>query len=492
MKIGELWEPKATKQLIFGTKKNTGGLLLKGRKPIKLPYGQRWIGRTVIGPVAHRDILYKGVYSMTVMITNIYADEWKSLPWKKFQQNLFRLQHRIYKAAKENDYVTVKRLQSLLLGSKSSKFLAVRQVTQLNFDRKTVGVDEVNSLNPKERLQLVTELDSIRTWKHRKLRKVFIGNQKPIRIPTIRDRAMQCLVKFALEPVYQSYASDGSFGFGPAHSTGDVQNRLFQNLKSNFNGFKKTILKLDIKGCFDNISHEKMMNLSTLPGSAKRFLRSALKAGVLKERDKTLVGSVISPVLSNIALNGIEDLNNTKIRGQKYQRGLRYADNMVFILQPGESGITLLEKVKNFLSSRGLEAEAAKPRIVSLLEGFDFLGWHFRVKANNHKFVCYPSSKNRKQLITKIKTTLKDSRYKIEDRLKMVKTVYRGWWNYHQFCDMGQVNLWFIRDWVYKYLRKSTKMPIKKIKNHLELIFRGVREDRSIYDGKPLNYLQVL
>nr|UZC30191.1 group II intron reverse transcriptase/maturase [Entomoneis sp.] len=449
----------------------------------------------------HKSILYKGGNSMTVKTLIAYTDEWKKLPWKHFQKNLFRLQCRIYKAAKQNDYDSVKRLQSLLLGSKSPKYLAVRQVTQLNAGKKTAGVDCVKSLNPKERLQLVADLDSIKTWKHKKLRRVFIpkanGKRRPLGIPTISDRAMQCLIKYALEPVYEAHASDGSYGFRPGHSTWDVQNRLFQNLKSNSNGYKKTILELDIEGCFDNISHSKLMELVTLPGSAKRFLNSALKAGVLKERDKTLVGTpqggVISPLLCNIALHGIEDLSNTQIRGNKYQRGLRYADDMVFMIFPDEDGSELLDKVLNFLSSRGLKANMAKTRFASPLDGFDFLGWHFKVKRKNSKFVCYPSSKNRKQMISKIKTIMKDSRYKIDDRLKMLKTVYRGWWNYHQYSDMKQINLWSIQLWVYRYLRKSSKMSSKVILEHLGPTFNGheyrvnrypaARGDRSVYDG---------
>jgi group II intron reverse transcriptase/maturase len=438
---------------------------------------------------------------MTAKTIQACADEWKELPWKQFQKNLFRLQHRIFKAAKKDDFDSVKRLQSLLLGSKCSKYLAVRQVTQLNAGKKTAGVNGVKSLNPKKRLQLVTDLDSMRNWKHRKLRRVSIpkpnGKQRLVVSSTVRDRAMQCLLKYALEPVYESYASYGSYDFRPRYSTWDVQNRLFQNLKSNWNGSNKTILEVDTEGCFDNLSHEKMMSLSILPGSAKKFLRTALEAGVLKERTKNLVrtsqGGVISPILCNIALHGIEDLNNVKIRGQNYQRGLRYANAIVYILPSGECGETLLKKVKDFLAMRGLKADEAKTRIGSTTKGFDFLGWHFRVKAKNHKFIIYPSQKNRKQMVVKLKNLMRNSRYKIGDRLKKAKIIYRGWWNYHQFSDLSQVNLWSIRYWMYKYLKKSTKIPSNRIIMHLEEIFNGhtyhvnrhnaICGNKLVYDG---------
>lgn len=231
---------------------------------------------------------------MTAKTIQICADEWRTLPWKKFQKTLFRLQHRIYKAAKSNDKNSVKRLQSLLFGSKCAKYLAVRQVSQLNAGKKNAGVDGISLLNPKERLQLVTELHFMKKWKHRKLKRVSLpkenGEQRLLGIPTLRDKAMQCLVTYALEPVYESYASDGSYGVRPGHSGLDLQNRVFQILKSSCNGYKKMIVKVNLTDCFGTLSHEKIMSRITLPGVGQKFLRSALMAGILREpRDRKSV-----------------------------------------------------------------------------------------------------------------------------------------------------------------------------------------------------------
>nr|BDA98489.1 hypothetical protein [Proteomonas sp. NEIS-1375] len=432
-----------------------------------------------------------------------YADEWKSLPWKQFQRVLFRLQHRIYKAEKKGDVNSVKRLQSLLIGSRCSKYLAVRQVTQLNTGKKTAGVDGISSLNPKERMLLAADLGSMKEWKHRKLRRVDIpkanDKRRPLSIPTIRDRAMQCLVKYALEPTYEAYASDGSYGFRPRHSTWEVQSRIFQNLNSNSNGYKKSILALDIESCFDEINHEKILSLVTLPNVAKRFLFSALKAGVLHERDNTQKGTpqggIISPLLSNIALHGVEDLHNEWVyRSRWHQKGLRYADDMIFILHEGECGETLLNKVKDFLQVRGLKAQEAKTRLVSSQDGFDFLGWHFKVKSKNRKFVSYPSKKSRSAIIAKIKAVMRDTRYKLVNRIKMVRTIYRNWWSYHQYSDMSQINLWSIRYWTYRYVRKNSSLSGKEVSDHMNLIFNGhsykvnrypvIRGTKSVYGGE--------
>jgi len=144
---------------------------------------------------------------MTVKTILEYTDEWKQVPWTRFEKTLFRLQHRIYKSRLDNDLASVRRLQNLLLRSKSAKYLATRQVSQLNLGKKTTGVDGIQSLNHKGRLFLVAELgDKFNSWKHQKLKRGFVpkadGRLRSLGIPTIKDRAMQCLLKYALEPLY--------------------------------------------------------------------------------------------------------------------------------------------------------------------------------------------------------------------------------------------------------------------------------------------------
>jgi RNA-directed DNA polymerase len=432
------------------------------------------------------------------------TDEWKDLPWKQFDKTLYRLQHRIYKAAQQNDVESIKNLQSLLVGSNCAKYLAVRQVTQLNTGKRSAGVDGLSKLDPKQRMQLAAELSQLNNWKHQKLRRVYIpkdnGTQRPLGIPTIRDRAMQCLIKYALEPVYEATASNGDFGSRPGHSTWDIQKFMFHNLNSSANGYRKTIVEIDIEKCFDSINHDKLMSLVILPGGLKNVLRSALKAGVLTERETTHTGTpqggVISPLLANIALHGVEDLQNERVSSTKsMQRGFRYADDMVFILKEGEDSIKLLVKINEFLKDRGLNINETKSQTVLATQGFVFLGWHFSVKSNN-KFLCVPSSKNHKAMKEKVKTTVKDSRFPMKDRLKMVKGIYRGWFNYHQYCDMTGVNLWSLHNWVYSYLRKSTKMPLSEIIIAVRSIFTGHTQrsnrfiaapgTRSVYDNNWL------
>ncbi len=187
---------------------------------------------------------------------NSYSDDWKDIRWKQLQKTLFRLQRRIFKAIREGDKAKALKLQKLILSSYAARMLAIRQVTQLNQGRKTAGIDGKKSLTFKERFQLEKSLKiKTKTWKHQGLREIPIpkkdGSQRLLKVPTIADRAWQCLLKYALEPAHEATSHARSYGFRPGRSTHDAQKVLFLQLRSQSNGIKKRVLELDIEKCFD-------------------------------------------------------------------------------------------------------------------------------------------------------------------------------------------------------------------------------------------------
>ena len=158
---------------------------------------------------------------------------------------------------------------------------------------------------------------------------------------------------------------------------------------------------------------------------------------------------------------------------------------MIYFLKSEEDALLLRQKIDQFLLERGLKIEESKTQLVKSTEGFDFLGWHFKVKAKNHTFVCYPSKKNRVKVMEKIKYTMRDSRLPMSKRLSKVKVIYRGWRNYHQYCDMSQVNTFLISNWVYRFGRKRSSMDKR-------LLLERVRDIFNKHSYKTNGYINVL
>ena len=216
------------------------------------------------------------------------SESWKTLPWKQFRRNLFRLQKRIYKAILAGDKRKAVSLQKLILKSKAARLLAIRQLTQLNAGKKTAGIDGKKSLTFEERFELEKLLKvSSNDWKHQKLRSIPIpkkdGSTRMLKIPTIADRAWQCLAKYALEPAHEALFQARSYGFRPGRSAHDAQRYLFSNLSSNVNGINKRVIELDIEKCFDRISHTTIMDNLIAPKGTKSGIFRCLKAGVNPE-----------------------------------------------------------------------------------------------------------------------------------------------------------------------------------------------------------------
>lgn len=175
------------------------------------------------------------------MINKNYSELWKNLPWRQFRKDLFRLQRRVFKAVRNGDTAKARSLQRLILKSRAARYLAIRQVTQLNAGKRTAGIDGKASLNFKERFELENNLKSnYKTWKPQGLREIPIpkkeGTTRMLKVPTISDRAWQCLVKYALEPAHEATFHAQSYGFRPGRSAHDAQKLVFLKLSSRVNG----------------------------------------------------------------------------------------------------------------------------------------------------------------------------------------------------------------------------------------------------------------
>jgi len=319
---------------------------------------------------------------------------WKDIPWKEFHRHVYRLQKRIFKASQRGNVGTMRRLQKLLMKSYAAKCLAVRRVTQDNQGKSTAGVDGVKSLTPTERLELVETLKM--GTKAKATRRVMIpkpgkAEMRPLGIPTMADRALQCLVKLALEPEWEARFEENSYGFRPGRSSHDAIGAIYTSI----NKMPKYVFDADISKCFDRIDHKALLyKLNTFP-ALRRQVKSWLKAGYIlnhqweKTHAGTPQGGVISPLLANIALHGMEQHIRSCFKSNattKYELGVvRYADDFVILHKDLKVLEGCIKGASEFLASIGLELHPDKTRVVHTLNshgnqnpGFNFLGFNIR------------------------------------------------------------------------------------------------------------------
>ena len=422
---------------------------------------------------------------------NNTSQSWKDLPWKKFQRKLLNLQKRVFKAIRAGDTRSARTLQKLIMRSTAARMMAIRQVTQLNAGKRTAGVDGKANLSHKERFELEKELrHKANDWKPQRLREIPLpkkdGTKRILKVLTLADRAWQCLAKYALEPAHEATFHSRSYGFRPGRSAHDAQKILFLNLSSKAHGIDKRVLELDIEKCFDRISHSTIMEKLIAPKGTKIGIFRSLKKGINPEYPEqgTPQGGVVSPLLANIALNGIEEIHQS----------IRYADDMVFILKPQDNAEAILEKICQFLAHRGMKISEKKTQLTRTTDGFDFLGWHFKVQANG-KFRSTPSKDNFKTFRRKAKNIINHSNYGATAKAQKLGPVVRGWRNYHRYCklDGPRFSLESIRHRAYAVFNKEARQNRYTSRDLIKKAFPAVgysenryicvAGDRSPFDG---------
>lgn len=365
---------------------------------------------------------------------------WHEISWSDAHRVVGRLQTRIAKSTKAGNWRRVRRLQSLLTRSTSAKMLAVKRVTE-NQGRKTPGVDGQTWSTPEEKWHAAHNLCS-KGYHPAPLRRIHIpkanGGKRPLGIPTMRDRAMQALHLLALDPIAETLADPHSYGFRKGRSTADAIEQVHNILGRKAS--PKYVLEGDIKGCFDHISHDWLLANVCMD---KRLLRKWLKAGYREQgclfptEAGTPQGGIVSPVLANWALDGLQQRLESLFQTVREARAakvhlVRYADDFVIT---GSSKELLETKVKpavaEFLRERGLTLSETKTRITHVSQGLDFLGWNVRM--HRSMLLIQPSKRNTKAFLGKVRQVLKDVRAASQATvIDTLNPILRGWANYHR------------------------------------------------------------
>lgn len=364
---------------------------------------------------------------------------WDGINWADVQRQVRRLQTRMVKAVQAGRHNKAKALQWLLTHSLCGKALAVKRVSG-NKGKNTPGVDKVTWKTPAAKTNAIASLKR-RGYSTLPLRRVMIPKKnskktRPLGIPVMKCRAMQALHLLALEPIAETTADLNSYGFRPKRSTADAGAQCFTVLAQTTSA--QWVLEADIRGCFDEISHDWMA--ANIPTDTVVFMKW-LKAGYVYQNELfptdagTPQGGVISPVAMNMTLDGLEtklaeQFPTAKRKGLKMNM-VRYADDFIIT---GNSKEWLELEVKpvvvEFLAERGLVLSPEKTKITHIVEGFDFLGWNFR--KYNGKLLMKPSKANVKGHLGKIREVVKANKTsKQADLIRLLNPILRGWANYH-------------------------------------------------------------
>jgi RNA-directed DNA polymerase len=377
--------------------------------------------------------------------------DWHAVNWRACEASVRRLRQRIFTASQAGDLPRVRNLQKLMLRSRSNTLVSVRRVTERNAGRLTAGVDGEVVLSPEAKLKLASRIQhQTEPFKALPVRRVYIPKQgssakrRPLGIPVIADRAQQARVVSALEPEWEARFEPKSYGFRPGRGCHDAIEAIYQVAKGKCPK-RRWVLDADLAGAFDRIGHDHILvMLGTFP--AKGMIRQWLKAGVVENgrlsatEDGVPQGGVVSPVLLNVALHGMEQAAGVRYQKIGSDAGVtatgspvlvRYADDMVALCHSRDEALEIKARLAGWLAPRGLCFNEDKTRVVSLDDGFDFLG--FNVRRYRGKLLIKPSMAAQRRIRERLRTEMRSLRgANARAVIKRLNPITRGWAAYYR------------------------------------------------------------
>jgi RNA-directed DNA polymerase len=354
----------------------------------------------------------------------------RGVSMRQARENVRRLRQRIFKAAQAGDHKKVRSLQKLMLRSHSNTLVSVERVTELNAGRETAGVDGQVALTDEDRMVLIERVQREgRSWQPLPVKRTYIPKAsakpklRPLGIPVIFDRVLQARAKNAVEPEWEARFDARTYGFRPGRGCHDAIEAIFNTLRGR-NAKRLWILDADLTAAFDRIDHSCLLaELGTTP--VRALIRGWLTAGVFEHgkgfaptEEGTPQGGVISPVLLNVALHGLEEAAGVRYYTNASQAGwtradspivIKYADDFIVACHSQRQAEQVKARLAEWLAPRGLALNEDKTAIVHASEGFNFLGFHIR-KYPNGKLLIKPSAAAIRRIRKRLRQTIHEMR----------------------------------------------------------------------------------